>query len=111
MFDSLIRFVRDQYRTDDFIPQHATTTCGLDLVAVEAQHTNLAEIAGMATLVITTKRLGRVFDKNQTPALTDRDQRIELDRMAEGVHRQTCPDSTLPNASTAIIMVVNQSMF
>jgi hypothetical protein len=23
MFDSLIRFVRDQYRTDEFIPLHA----------------------------------------------------------------------------------------
>ncbi len=65
----------------------AAAAGGDDLVAVEAEGGKLRPAAGRLALVATAERFGRVLDHRQVPFRGQRQQRLHVDGMAEGMHR------------------------
>ena len=66
--------------------------------------------AGVAALVKRAQRFGSIFDDVQFETRCCFKQRVHVDRMAEGVHWKTGSNAAMPNASSALAVVVDQSV-
>ena len=65
---------------------HAATTGGDDLVAVEADGAEQTKATGVLALVVAAQRFGSIFDQRNSELGTDLCDLVDPARVAEGVH-------------------------